>query len=199
MKLSAAIFAALISAAPACSADWATEVNADNLSAIAIPAPAAPSRSGPREGQNYSGAEELLIKEFGITEITMDIPESEVILQDRFYNNAFCFEHALRKALSAVLEKHDNPTSPLGRALSEIGALGAPTKSELKKARQKVINLLNSPSSLISLVRPYKQYQPQDGESVEQNWVFFLRLNGNYYWAIVDRADQKETYAYGLK
>jgi len=186
-----------MSAAPAFAADWVPEVNTDKLAAIELPVQAAPLRAGPRDGQNYSGAEELLIKEFGITAISMDIPESEVMRQDRYYNNAFCFEHALRQALTDLLENYSNPTSPLAKALAEIGVLQQPSKADIKKARQRVTALLNTSSSQISIVRPYKLNQPQAGETVEKNWIFFLRLGGEPYWAIVDRSGAAAPYVYG--
>ncbi len=78
-------------------------------------------------------------------------------------------------------------------------AENSPSKADLKKARRKVMSVLNTPASSISLVSPYKNYQPQGGETVEKNWVFYLRLEGNSYWAIVDRAGDKAPYVYGIK
>lgn len=198
MKLSAAILFSIIAAAPAFAADWAPVVNTAEFAAIEIPAAPAPHRAGPRDGQNYSGAEELLIKEFAITEISMDIAEAEVMSQDRFGNNAFCFEHALRLSLTALLEDYSNPTSPLARNLRELGALGNPSKADIKRARQKVFNALNTPASKISIVSPYKNYQPQGGETVEKNWIFHVRLEGDSYWAIVDRSGAIAPYVYGI-
>lgn len=199
MKLSAAILFSVMSAAPAFAADWAPAVNFHALAAIEIPAAPAPLRAGPRDGQNYSGAEELLIKEFAITEISMDIPEAEVMSQARFPNNTVCVEHALRLSLTALLEDYSNPTSPLARNLRELGALAKPSKADIKRARQKVMNALNNPASRISIVSPYKNYQPQGGETVEKNWIFHVRLEGNSYWAIVDRAGAIAPYVYGIK
>ncbi len=196
MKISAVILAAAI-AAPACASDWAPRANMGTLSAIEVPAPAPAAKAGPKDGQNYSGAEELLIKEFGITAISMDIPEAEVMRQDRFYNNAFCFEHALRLALFSLLEDYSDPTSPLAKELAAIGALEAPTKSELRRARQNLMDSLNRGSSMIALVRPYKLYQPPKGETVERNWILFLRVNGSSYWAVVERSGEKPAYVYG--
>jgi len=199
MKLSAAILFSAMSAAPAFAANWAPAVNFHELAAIEIPAAPAPSRSGPRDGQNYSGAEELLIKEFAITEISMNVPETEVMSQNAFRENAFCFEHALRQALTVLLEDYSSPTSPLAKTLRDLGALGNPSKADIKRARQKLMNVLNTPASNISLVSPYKNYQPQGGETVEKNWIFYLRLEGNSYWAIVDRAGETAPYVYGIK
>ena len=197
MKLSAAVFTIALLAAPARAENWAPAATAAKFAAIEIPAVAAPAGTSPRDGGNYSGAEELLIKEFDITAISMDIPEAEVMNQHRAYNNAFCFERALRLALNDLLENYSNPASPLARLLGEMGAQATPSKSELKKARQKIMDMLNTPAACISIVRPYAQNQPLNGETVEKNWIFFLRLDGAPYWSIVDRSGVTPVYTYG--
>jgi hypothetical protein len=199
MKFSAVIAALTILAAPALGQAWAPAVNADTLAAFEAPAAAPAEAVNPRDGENYSGAEELLIKEFGITAVGLDFPETEVMRQSSFYDNMFCVEHALRLALFDLLENYANPTSPLARALGEIGAQQTPSKSELKKARQKVMEKLNTPKALISIVRPYHFSQPLNGETVERNWIFFFRLEGKPYWAVVDRAGNSAPYVYGAE
>ncbi|MDA8326518.1 MAG: hypothetical protein M0033_09915 [Nitrospiraceae bacterium] len=193
----AAIFSAALAAAPAGAGDWAPAVNPAALAAAEAPAAPAPARSGPRDGQNYSGAEELLIMEFGINSVTLDVPEAEVIRQDRYYDNAFCFEQALRLALWNLLGDYSSPTSPLARELERMGVLSTPSKSELRKAGERVRALLDRGDSRLALVRPYKLYQPLNGETVEQNWIFYLNLGGRNYWVVVDRAGRKAAYAYG--
>lgn len=197
MKISAMISAAAFTLAPAYAAAWAPEVNLETITVTEVPAPVRAEISGPRDGQNYSGAEELLIKEFAVTEIGLDIPESEVMRQTS-YDNAFCFEHALRLALTALLEDHSDRTSPLAKELAAIGAPEKPSKSDLKRARQRLLEALNRRDSFLSMVHPYKQYQPLNGELVEKNWVFFLRLSGKSYWAVVDRSGEKPAYVYGM-
>lgn len=192
MKRSTAILACMLCAGPA-AAQWAPEVSVEKLAAIEIPAP---SKAAPRDGVNYSGAEELLIMEFSITGITVDVPESEVMRQGSYYSNAFCFEHALRLALTDILENYKNPKAPLARTLATLGASATPSKTELKTARQKVMGLLNDRDSVISLVRPYAANQPASGETVEKNWIFFTRLAGRSYWSVVDRSGQKPAYTY---
>lgn len=199
MKISAIVLAAALPLAPAYASDWAPQADLEAVSAVEVPAAAPAVKAGPKEGANYSGAEELLIKEFGITRVGMDIPEAEVVRQDRFYNNAFCFEHALRLALMAVLEDYSDRTSPLALALGEIGAPEKPSKSDLKKARQKVFAALDNPASVLAIVRPYKFYQPPNGELVERNWVLFLRLEGRSYWAVIDRTGESAPYVYGTR
>ncbi len=195
MKISAAILTCFLCAGPA-AAQWAPEVSREKLDAIEIPAP---SKASPREGINYSGAEELLIMEFEVNSITLDVPESEVIRQGSYYSNAFCFEHALRLALTDMLENYKNPNAPLARTLAQLGASSTPSKSELKTARQKVLALLNDRESVISLVRPYAANQPANGETVEQNWIFNTHLNGRSYWTIIDRSGRKPAYTYSAE
>ncbi len=194
MKISAAISACLLCAGPA-AAQWAPEVNFEKLAAVEI---AAPSKAAPRDGINYSGAEELLIMEFDITGITLDVPESEVIRQGSYYSNAFCFEHALRLALADILDNYKNPKGPLARTLAQLGASNTPSKSELKTARQKVMAQLNDRDSMISLLRPYAANQPANGETVEQNWILFTRLAGRSYWTVIDRSGRNPAYTYSI-
>lgn len=199
MKISVIALTAALPLAPAFAADWAPKADLASIAAVEIPAAAPAVKAGPKDGVNYSGAEELLIKEFGITRVGMDIPETEVMRQDRFYNNAFCFEHALRLTLMTVLEDYSDRTSPLALALGEMGALEKPSKSDLKKARQRVFAALDNPASVIAIVRPYKFYQPPNGEMVERNWVLFLRLEGRSYWAVIDRTAEKAPYVYSAR
>lgn len=197
MKIRSAIAAFILASVPAFAADWAPRLEFSAAEAAAVPEAGFPLRAGPRDGENYSGAEELLIKEFGVARVSMDIPEDEVMRQDRFYQNAFCFEHALRLALNAVLGDYSEPTSPLARELSKMGALEKPGKNDLKVARQRVLSVLDREESFVALVRPYKFYQPAGGEGVDQNWLIFFRLGGRHYWAVVDRAGEKAPYVYG--
>jgi len=198
VKISATIIAAALTLAPAFAAAWAPAVNLENIQITEVSAPQRAEIAGPRDGENYSGAEELLIKEFAVTDIGLDIPEAEVMRQNSSYANAFCFEHALRLALTALLEDHSDRTSPLAKELAAIGAPEKPSKSDLKRARQRLLEALNRRESFLSIVHPYKQYQPMNGELVEKNWVFFLRLSGKSYWAVVDRSGDRPAYVYGL-
>jgi hypothetical protein len=198
MKISAAALAAALAVTPAPASAWAPQINPETIAAAGIPAPSAPHKALPKDGQNYSGAEELLIKEFAVTGISLDVPEAEVMRQDHFYNNAFCFEHALRLSLLAVLGDYAEPTSPLARELSSMGVLSEPSKSQLKLARERVFHTLNKSGSLLAIVRPYKLNQPMNGEMVEKNWILFLRLDGKPYWVVVDRAGETAPYVYGM-
>lgn len=196
MKIFAVILAAALAAPHAFAAEWAPVIDAQSLSEITVPA-AVPVKAGPRDGQNYSAAEELLIREFDITEISMDIPEDEVMRQDRHYDNAFCFEHALRLALSKLLSDYSAPDTPLARELAGMGSLQTPSKYDIWKASERLKAKLNKEQSFVALVRPYKLHQPPAGELVERNWIFFLEIEGRPYWIIVDRTGETSPYVYG--
>ena len=198
MKLTLTFLTAALLAAPVFASDWNSAVTFETIEALEVPAPAA-ARVVPRDGQNYSSAEEILIKEFDLTGIAVAIPETEVIRQDRVYANTFCFELAFRQALANILENYAARGSALSDTLEKIGAAAAPSKMELKKARQKLLETLNAPGSAISFVSPYLFNQPANGEKVEKNWIFHLRLGGKSYWAIVDRSGQNEPYNYSAE
>ncbi len=194
MKLSAAILI-LFAAAPSYASDWAPAMDAAAIAAAEVPAPGTPRAALPRDGENYSAAEEMLIKEFGVTGISMDVPEAEVIRQYADYAGGRSFEPAFRDALESFLGDHSAGTV-LGDVLKELGVTGAPGKSQQKKARAELLARLNGGSAKIALVQPYRHYQPANGEKVEENWVFYLNVAGRVYWAVSPRSGG-ETYNYG--
>jgi hypothetical protein len=199
MKVSALVSILALASAPLAAAEWAPAATPDVLAAIAAPVPAAPAKVSPRDGQNYSGAEEMLIMEFDLPGIGLDIPEAEVIRQLQMYPSQVTFENALRQALGSFLNDYTDPTGPLARTLKAMGsANGQPSKTELAKARGQLRARLNADGAFLALVQPYRAFQPRNGEKVEQNWVFFLRLSDGYYWAVVDRAGTKAAYSYGI-
>ncbi len=170
-------------------------MDADVIAAAEVPVPGAPRAALPRDGENYSAAEEMLIKEFGVTGIAMDVPEAEVVRQYSDYAGGQRFEPAFRAALESFLGDHSSGTV-LADVLKEIGVAGAPDKSQAKKARAELLARLNGGSAKIALVQPYRHYQPAKGEKVEENWVFYLNVGGRAYWAVSPRSGAK-AYNYG--
>ncbi|HNW43425.1 MAG TPA: hypothetical protein PKI19_02905 [Elusimicrobiales bacterium] len=193
--MKASIFLAVIfftagSTAAQPAADWAGAVTKEALAAFAPP-PASPAGALPRDGKNYSGAEEVLIKEFAITGIALNIPEEEVAAQTLGYPNAICFEQALRLSLKSFLEDYTDPASPLAAVLAGMGVSAEkPSKSEVKTASRKLLQLMNTPGATLALVRSSDAAQAPRGETVKANWVFRLRISGSdrAYWAVAHRA-----------
>jgi hypothetical protein len=199
MKFSAFTIVLAMAAAPLMAADWVPGVTPETIAAVPPAPAAAPLRLSPRDGQNYSGAEEMLVMEFSLPSISLDIPEAEVVHQLKNYPGQVGFDNALRQALGSFLNDYSDRTGPLARTLQTIGsASGKPSKTDLVTARKQLAERLNSPDAFIALVRPYRSYQPRNGEKVEQNWIFFLRLGDSSYWAVVDRSGAKPAYNYGI-
>jgi len=198
MKISSFVTVLALASAPLLAAEWNPAITPESIAAVTPAVPPAPSRLSPRDGQNYSAAEEMLIMEFGLSGISLDIPESEVVRQESMYPGPVNFENAFRQALNSFLEDYKDPTGPLARTLKALGsASDSPSKSAVIQARQKLLGRLNFPDAFLALVRPYAAYQPKNGEKVEQNWVFYLRLGGISYWAVTDRSGGRQAYSYG--
>lgn len=184
--------------------DWAPDIVA-GAAAFAVPVPAGPlpatGGAAPYAGQNYSAAEEMLIKEFGVAGITLNVPEEEVVRQASEHGGKFCFDRAFRSMLKSFFEDHSDPASPLSLVLAGMGAsVKSPTVAELKSARGKLLQLLNMPGSALLLVREDGYAQPARGESVVKNWVIRLRMgySPGSFWAIGDRSGKKSVYNYGV-
>jgi hypothetical protein len=199
MKISAAITILALTSAPLAAAEWYPEFTPEKLAAVETVAPGAPAGITPHDGLNYSAAEEMLIMEFRLSGISLNIPESEVIRQEKMYPGQVSFENAFRQALNSFLGDYSDATGPLARTLKTLAVASAkPSRTELLKARQDLLRRLNFPGAFIALVRPYRAYQPRSGEKVEQNWIFFLREGGVSYWAVVDRSGGRQAYSYGV-
>jgi len=203
MKLFAVMFFFGAAVLPACAMEscfWAQEVTLEKFGAVEAPAPGTPVRATPRDGVNYSAAEEMLIKEFGVIGINLDITETEVTVQMHNPSNQVCFERALRQAVNSFFEDYKDPQSPLSVILRNMGV---PTDnssgSDVKQAKRKLLQLMNMPGSLLLLVREDGPNQANHGERVKDNWVFYLRLNysNQAYWAVVDRSGKNPVYNYG--
>ena len=193
---------------------WAPEITPETLASFR-PAPAAagkaataeeqafpgPGEGIPHDGLNYSAAEEMLIKEFGVTGIKLDIPEAEVSLQMNNPANRLPFDQAFRFTLQSFFEDHSDPASPLATVLAGMGASASkPAKHELTQAKQKLRQLMNLPGSALVIVRAGGPNQASRGESVSENWVSLLKLGrpGRSHWGIVERAGKTPAYNYGL-
>ena len=178
--------------------NWPPGVIPGTPGAVTVPAPSQPARALPKDGMNYSAAEEILIKEFGLTGISLDMPEAQIGAQINNYPGGICPEQALRSALNSFLADYSDRTSPLAGILSGMGT-SKPTKAQLKLAAAKLIQLMNMPGSSLRLVREGGPNQAARGEKVHDNWIFNLRLGGYdfSYWAVANRSGNQPVYNYG--
>ena len=173
---------------------WPPVVNMQTIAAMAVQAPVSPAKAMPGDGANYSGAEEVLLKEFFVPGISLDISENEVSAQMASFNNSVGPDQALRLALKSFFEDHKDATSPLAGILSGMGS-AQPAKAQVKQASDKLLRLMNMSGSQIKLANTSAPH----GETTQANWIFSLRLgySETYYWAIVDRSGAKAVYNYG--
>lgn len=201
MKFSAVFFLICAAAMPARAErdlNWPPAVIPGTPGAVTVPAPSRPARALPKDGVNYSAAEEILIKEFGVTGINLDMPEAQIGAQINNNPGGLSPEQALRFALNSFLTDYSDRTSPLAGILSGMGA-SKPTRAQLKLAAAYLIQLMNMPGSSLRLVWEGGPKQAARGEKVYDNWIFNLRLSGyDYsYWAVAGRSGNNPVYNYG--
>ena len=147
--------------------------------------------------------EALLVDELGLSELTNAIDLSEVEAQAEAFPGSVGFMSALEQAMTSFLSDDDDLESPLGVASFVAEVTWEPDNPEGQTFEEAtlavLIDHLNRSSASISLV-PIGQ-TAEYGESVTDNWVFFLtidELSDHLYWAIVDRQGVSATYNYGF-
>ncbi|MGK7903970.1 MAG: hypothetical protein AB4352_21695 [Hormoscilla sp.] len=137
------------------------------------------------------------------------------------------FLEALKQGIQSFLEDGRNYDSPVGTILADPGAFDLPdvpvpdkintsdlirdwmhdSNSDLEydvqiapAATEMVRSWMNDPTSKMILCTPDYQYLPENGETVEDNWIFRLvldRYTPSMHWAIIDRSGVKLPYNYG--
>lgn len=137
------------------------------------------------------------------------------------------FLEALKQAIQSFLEDGRNYDSPVGTILADPEAFDLPdvpdngnasdlirdwmhdSNSDLEydakiapAATEMVRSWMNDPTSKMILCTPEYRYLPENGETVEDNWIFRLdldRYTPSMHWAIIDRSGVKlpDNYGYG--
>ena len=144
----------------------------------------------------HPSTRQIVREEFGLVNMTIDIPEAEVEYQSAKFKNIVSFEDALRSALKSFMEDGKDYESPLG--LIENDYYGKPEEEQ----KAMVFKLLNHPSTILKLVSSDVGIESAEGnETIRENWIFYLRINSytdHLQWAIVDRSGRNPTYNYGF-
>lgn len=145
---------------------------------------------------------ERVLSDHGIEGITAAFPLQEVLAQmQQEFSNAVSFEDALGAAIDSFLNDGQDPESPL-MIVEDVDE--EPCISD--NLTERVRCWMNRSSSVLAIVYRDGQvhdgvYPPEVGESIAENWVFFLKmsdLSDHLIWAIVDRSGQRSTYNYGF-
>ena len=124
-----------------------------------------------------------------------DITEAEVTRQTAQYGGEVSFETALDAAIQSFLSDGRDEESP--RSLALDVRQGPCLQDDLT---ERVRCFLNDERTSLTLVGQ-RGFPAENGESVEENWVFLLMaesLSDHLQWAIIDRTGQRETYNYGF-
>ncbi|MEE2758265.1 MAG: hypothetical protein VYA30_16520 [Myxococcota bacterium] len=132
---------------------------------------------------------------FGLMNMTTRIELADVAEQVELYGGQVDFESALVAALNNFLTDGRDEESPLRLVVDAVhGNCG------LADMTERVRCFMNDPRTIFTLYGSIG-FAPENGERVEQNWIFVLQaesLSDHIQWAIVDRMGRTPTYNYGF-
>jgi len=154
----------------------------------------------------------ILELEFQLKDIDWQIPSEEIKHQRKLAGNIE-FSTALRSAMHSFIY-HDEDVESLRSLVVEIHQEVKPEQFKLRSMYDDYINdkikkYLNEgviylvPENIHQLdPDDYEEvYPPEQGERVENNWVFMLSLptlSDHIFWSIVERSGKNQTYSYGF-
>lgn len=166
--------------------------------------------------------EEIKAK-FGLPQLIVEA-EAAAIEAQTAIEGKISFSEALKLAIQSFLEDGRNYDSPVGAIAADPPANlpevpdGSAAVSDIVSAwmgdresslpyepkialgaTELVRSWMNDPNSKIILCTPDYQYLPEEGESIEDNWIFHLVLEQTpaLHWAVVNRSGIKPVYNYG--
>lgn len=144
----------------------------------------------------HPSTRQIIREEFGLVNMTIDIPEAEVEYQSAKFKNIVSFEDALRSALKSFMEDGTDSASPLGQIFDDYYG-----ESE-KRQKEILFEYMNRSDTYLELVSSDEGIESAEGgESTKENWIFYLRITSYAYtlqWAIADRSGKNPTYNYGF-
>lgn len=151
----------------------------------------------------------ILRLEFEVPNLSVTIDEKEAQAQQKI-SPKVDLEDAIREALLAFIFDDEHPESPrsLVREVHDLTPEKEGSKEEAAIALDnKVREYMNTGEMfLVPLKAPKNEddievYPPEDGESLQENWAFMLRLSelsDHLFWAIVSRSGEQAAYSYGF-
>jgi hypothetical protein len=137
----------------------------------------------------------------GVPELTV-VADADHVAAQTDLGGSVSFADALGSAIKSFLEDGDNNIETVvGLVQNDPGAYDLPEDVDVAAITEFLRELLNQPSSEVILLDPEYRFLPEDGETVEQNWIFRLEmpnLFSDLMWAIVPRSGSKPAYNYGF-
>ncbi|MBW4597276.1 MAG: hypothetical protein KME46_31370 [Brasilonema angustatum HA4187-MV1] len=145
---------------------------------------------------------EKIKTKLGVTKLTVVVDFDQLKIQIR-KGGKVTFIDALESAIRSFIEDGNDTQSPVGVIELEPETFDLPSDADRAKVSEAIRGYMNLPSAEITLLHKDSdfKYPPQQGESIEENWIFLLSLSDlcyNWFWAIVDRKGINKTYNYGF-
>lgn len=180
-------------AAPADQSAPLTPATTRRTRAARTPAPATPSANP----TSHKSKINRILRQAGLPTMTVKAPPATAAAQARLPGNRISFEKALDLALGSILTDQSSAETPV--SLFENEFYGENYTDELVK-------FLNAPGTTLALVNGDEPvegaawYPAEDGESIEQNWIFSLSIpsfSDHLFWAVVPR-NGEAPFSYGF-
>jgi len=137
--------------------------------------------------------------------------DKEELQKQQTFEGSILFTTALREALRSFIEDgSDSSPRDIVQLVEDLSPAFFPSKQAHEAALQDRVLYYMNESGELSLIPDLEgptwdkdsSLLPEKGESVEENWIFNLKLpalGDHTYWAVVDRKGLTESYNYGSK
>ncbi len=138
--------------------------------------------------------------ELGVPELTV-VADPKQVADQTALGGSVSFTDALRSAITSFLENGDSIESPVGLVQNDPGAYDLPDDADIAAITEFLRERLNQPGSEVILLDPEYRFLREDGETVEENWIFRLEMPdvfSDLMWGIVPRSGSEPAYTYGF-
>jgi hypothetical protein len=136
-----------------------------------------------------------VLNENGVVNMRTRLPPMEIASQAANFGGQVSFIDALEAALLSFMTDGSDIESP-----RSLAAKGDPGQCANANLTERVRCFLNRDTALLELYGE-EGFAPENGETVEMNWIFVLRaesLSDHIQWAIIDRSGDRAVYNYGF-
>ena len=138
--------------------------------------------------------------ELGVAELTV-VADSKHVANQTALGGSVSFAEALRSAIQSFLENGDSIESPVGLVQNDPGAYDLPDDADIAAITEFLRQRMNQPSSQVILLDAEYRFLPEEGETVDENWIFRLEMPDTFSgltWAIVPRSGSEPAYNYNF-
>ncbi|MCU0516466.1 MAG: hypothetical protein MUC60_06270 [Oscillatoria sp. Prado101] len=138
--------------------------------------------------------------QLGVPDLTV-VADPKQVADQTALGGSVSFTDALRSAITSFLENGDSIESPVGLVQNDPGAYDLPDDADIAAITEFLRERLNQPGSEVILLDPEYRFLREDGETVEENWIFRLEMPdvfSDLMWGIVPRSGSEPAYTYGF-